>query len=116
MPRMTSEQLKEARLRKREEEERLRVEEEERLRAEKQKKLEEQAAREAALVPLRERLAYLQQNSQRTAQLKSVLLGLYEEIDKLAKRAPADQITELALKRTNDVIKKCKDLMKGDEF
>jgi DNA repair exonuclease SbcCD ATPase subunit len=48
--------------------------------------------------------------------LKSVLDGLYDEVDKLFKKAPADEITELALKRINDFIKRAKQLLKGDPF
>lgn len=65
---------------------------------------------------LRARLVYLRENWHRTDQLDSVLEVLYLEMDKLSKKAPADEATELATKRVNDVIQRGKELMKGVEF
>jgi hypothetical protein len=48
--------------------------------------------------------------------LASVLAGLYDEIDKLAKKAPADEITELGLRQTNSVISAAKEFLAGDPF
>lgn len=48
--------------------------------------------------------------------LDSVLEGFYDEMDKLAKKAPADEITELGLKRVNELIKQSKELLAGDPF
>jgi hypothetical protein len=48
--------------------------------------------------------------------LRSVLAGLYDEIDKLTKKAPADEITELGLRQVNAVITGVKELLAGDPF
>ena len=64
----------------------------------------------------RSREEYLGDNRDRMNELDSVLDGLYTEIDKLCKKAPADEVTELALKRVNALITACKELLKGDEF
>ena len=48
--------------------------------------------------------------------LSSVLDGLYEEIDKLCKKAPAEQVTELVLVQVNDIIRAIKDLAKDDPY
>lgn len=102
MAKLTGKELAErARQRREEKEEHLQREEDERL---------------AEIEPLRRRLAYLRGQKGRRDQLKSVLDGLYDEMDKLSKKAPADQVTELALKRINDVIRRGKELMQGDEF
>jgi hypothetical protein len=86
----------------------------------KRRKIEEkkkaQAAREAEVARLCSRLAYLRANADRGDQLSSVLNGLYMEMDKLSKKAPADEVTELALRKVNAVITGCKELMRGDEF
>ena len=109
MPRLTSEQLQAARHKKVKEEAKQRM-------AEERKQREEEAAREAELAPLRERLAKIRALAGKKEQLKSVLKGYYDEMDKLSKKAPADQVTELALRRTNDLIRQCKELLQGDSF
>jgi len=48
--------------------------------------------------------------------LESVSLGMYEEIEKLTKKAPAEQVTELALEQVNDLIGEAKELMKEDRY
>jgi gamma-glutamylcysteine synthetase len=48
--------------------------------------------------------------------LKSVALGLYEEVDKLSKKAPAELVTDLALQQINDVIRETKELIKEDAY
>lgn len=48
--------------------------------------------------------------------MDSVSLGLYEEVDKLSKKAPADMITDLALEQVNDVIRDTKQLLEGDAY
>lgn len=98
MPRLTPDELTEARRRKRLERERTQEEAERRM-AEK-----------------RERLEFLEVTEERRQQIKSVLEGLYDEIDKLTKKAPADEITELALRRVNGIINAAKELLKGDPF
>ena len=48
--------------------------------------------------------------------LDSVSLGMYEEIDKLTKKAPAEQITPLVLEQVNDVIQETKQLVCEDPY
>lgn len=48
--------------------------------------------------------------------LTSVMEGLYIEIEKLTKKAPTEQITELALEQINDVIKDTKELIQNDSY
>jgi hypothetical protein len=46
--------------------------------------------------------------------LESELNGLYDEMDKLGRKAPNEPITNLQLKIVNNVVKKAKYLMSGD--
>lgn len=46
--------------------------------------------------------------------LDSELTGLYDEMDKLAKKAPNEPVTDLQLKIVNNFIKKAKYLLHGD--
>jgi hypothetical protein len=48
--------------------------------------------------------------------LDSVSHGLYDEIDKLAKKAPAEPVTDLALEQINDVIRETKQLVQSDPY
>ena len=48
--------------------------------------------------------------------LESVSLGLYDEIDKLAKKAPAEPVTDLVLTQTNQVIRETKELVTDDLY
>jgi hypothetical protein len=48
--------------------------------------------------------------------LDSVSHGLYDEIDKLAKKAPAEPVTDLALEQINDVIRETKQLIQSDPY
>lgn len=48
--------------------------------------------------------------------LQSVTHGLYIEIEKLTKKAPAETITDLALEQINNVIEDTKTLMQGDAY
>jgi hypothetical protein len=48
--------------------------------------------------------------------LQSVSSGLYIEIDKLSKKAPAEKVTDLVLKQMNDVIKESKELVTEDAY
>jgi DNA repair exonuclease SbcCD ATPase subunit len=82
-----------------------------------------QAGREAAqeevkrqLAEKRERLKQLEETRQQWDLLNSVLTGLYDEFDKLTKKAPADEITELGLRRVNELIRQAKQLLVGDPF
>lgn len=48
--------------------------------------------------------------------LESELAGLYDEIDKLAKKAPNEPVTSLQMKIVNSFVKKSKHLLSGDTF
>lgn len=48
--------------------------------------------------------------------LDSVSLGLYDEIDKLSKKAPAEPVTALVLSQVNDVIRETKQLAEDDSY
>ncbi len=48
--------------------------------------------------------------------LDSVSLGLYEEIDKLSKKAPSEPVTSLVLNQVNDVIRETKLLAVDDPY
>lgn len=48
--------------------------------------------------------------------LQSVCKGLYEELDKLAKKSPAEQVTPLVFDQVNDVIREAKKLASDDQF
>lgn len=48
--------------------------------------------------------------------LKDVSSGLYEEVDKLCKKAPAESVTDLVLSQANTVIKETKQLAGSDPF
>ena len=48
--------------------------------------------------------------------LESVSLGLYEEIDKLAKKAGAEEVTALVLEQVNDVIREARELVLDDPY
>ena len=48
--------------------------------------------------------------------LDSVSRGLYDEIDKLAKKAPAEPLTDLALEQVNDIIRGTKQLITSDPY
>lgn len=65
---------------------------------------------------LEEKLQQCEENARQYQLLKSVVEGLYVEIDKLTKKAPAELVTELALEQINNVIKDTKDLMQDDPY
>jgi ElaB/YqjD/DUF883 family membrane-anchored ribosome-binding protein len=48
--------------------------------------------------------------------LESVSLGLYDEIDKLAKKAPAEPVTDLVFAQMNQVIRETKELVEDDPY
>jgi hypothetical protein len=69
-----------------------------------------------AIERLTKRLEDLRQKQQKTDLLQSVSLGLYDEMDKLAKKAGADEVTNLALDLVNDFIRDSKTLLSEDEY
>jgi hypothetical protein len=50
------------------------------------------------------------------ALLSSVSLGLYDEVDKLTKKAPSEPVTDLVLSQVNDVIREVKELAQDDPY
>lgn len=49
-------------------------------------------------------------------QISSELGGLYMEIDKIYKKAPEEQISDLTVKNVNQLIKDTKDTIQGDPY
>ena len=70
----------------------------------------------SAIQSLSAKIRALRERERRVDILENVSLGLYEELDKLAKKAPADQVTDLVLEQTNDVIREAKELLSDDPF
>lgn len=71
---------------------------------------------EEAITTLSNRLKQCIQNQKQLILLDSVSLGLYTEIDKLSKKAPAESVTDLALEQMNDVIRETKELIDSDPY
>ncbi len=66
----------------------------------------------AIISALQAKLAEMTNNQRKQlALLESVSLGLYEEVDKLSKKAPAELVTDLVLTQTNDIIRETKQLV-----
>jgi hypothetical protein len=80
------------------------------------KRKRQQAAIEEAIRILAGKLESLQQSTERLQLLESVSLGLYDELDKLAKKAGADEVTDLVLEQVNDVIREVKELIQEDPY
>jgi hypothetical protein len=78
----------------------------------------EQLAQIGESISVLERRLYECMHNQRDqlTLLDSVSRGLYDEIDKLAKKAPAEPITDLALGQINDVIRETKQLVTSDPY
>jgi hypothetical protein len=79
--------------------------------------------RSAKLIELREVVATLtekipeiEESGEQRDLLESVAEGLYEETDKLCKKAPAEQVTELLLEQVNQIIGEAKELIEGDAY
>lgn len=62
----------------------------------------------------RQRRSY--ESSKKLSLLTSVAVGLYEETDKLSKKAPAERVTDLMLEQVNDVIRETKELITDDTY
>jgi len=90
MPRLSPKELQEAKRARQEEREAM---------ARKRGEEKEQAAKEKA----------------RHEQLVSVTVALYDEMDKLNRKAPAMTISQLSLERVNKLIKSAKDLMQQEK-
>ena len=70
----------------------------------------------AAITSLAKRLNELTATQKTLDLLESVSLGLYEELDKLAKKAGAEEVTELVLEQVNDVIRESRELVTDDPY
>jgi hypothetical protein len=71
---------------------------------------------ESVIPPLMKASSELKAQQQTLDLLQSVSKGLYEEVDKLAKKSPADQISSLVLGQVNDLIRESKELASNDPF
>src|SRR5947208_511230 len=71
---------------------------------------------ESVIPALQTRAGELGEIQKKLNLLQSVSLGLYEEIDKLAKKAGADEVTPLVLEQVNDVIREAKELVSDDPY
>jgi hypothetical protein len=87
------------------------------------KKATSKVDRSAKLAEIREIAAELEDRIQgfdkareQRELLDSVAEGLYEETDKLCKKAPGEQVTELLLDQVNQVIQETKDLITKDPY
>jgi hypothetical protein len=69
-----------------------------------------------AIVELTKKLDDLRGKQKQLDLLQSVSFGLYDEMDKLAKKAGADQVTDLALEQVNDFIRDAKALLSEDPY
>ncbi|MEM3094246.1 MAG: hypothetical protein QXX64_01280 [Nitrososphaera sp.] len=102
MPRLTTQELQEAKRRKQEEEQR---------RKEEQAK-EEHRQREEHAIAVRQR----REAQERYETLASVAQSLYTELDKLAKKAPAEKLTDFSLKMVNGLIEDVKKFLYDDTY
>lgn len=75
------------------------------------KEAERQAEAEAA----EQRDQWLIAAQERSNQLQSVADGLYEEVDKIARKWPAMPVTERTVTRVNNVLGAIRDLLKEEE-
>jgi hypothetical protein len=111
MPRLTPQELNEAKRRKAEQEEIEMAARVEREAAEAQQWAEQEEAREAARAVWRE-------TRTRFGRLETMTIALYDEIDKLTKKAPKERLSPLAFDKVNTVIRAARELTKDhtDEF
>ena len=85
--------------------------------SDRQHRTAQQAQISEAIATLEIRLQRCRQDQRKQlTMLDSVSLGLYDEIDKLAKKAPAESVTDLALEQINDVIRDTKKLVASDPY
>jgi len=61
-------------------------------------------------------LEVLSTSQKKLALFESVSTGLYEEVDKLTKKAPAESVTDLMLDQVNDIIRETKELLSDDPY
>lgn len=84
--------------------------------AEIQKRQDQLNQTQEAIQQLQDQLKSFSENKETHRLLTSVTDGLYIEIEKLTKKAPSEQVTQLALEQINDVIKDTKNLLKADPY
>lgn len=80
--------------------------------------LREQKKQEAlsCVQNLREFRSKTREERDKLLQMENVALGLYDEIDKLTKKAPAEPVTDLALEALNDIIGETKAIASADAY
>ncbi|MDX6577824.1 MAG: hypothetical protein QOE96_3777 [Blastocatellia bacterium] len=79
-----------------------------------QRRLEEEQQELAAQRERADELRQMLRVKRAYGMLVSEVTGLYDEMDKLAKKAPNEPVTTLQLKIINSFIKKAKQLLSGD--
>ena len=82
----------------------------------KERRTEKRAAIEAARDELEADVASTKEDMSQTDLLKSVTDGLYEELDKLSKKAPVDEATDLVVDHVNTVIEDVRALAPNDVY
>ena len=65
---------------------------------------------------LKQRLQASFADAKRLALLQSVAAGLYDEADKLSKKAPAESASDLMLEQVNDIIRETRELLQEDVY
>lgn len=79
-------------------------------------RIDQQTQLNEAIDILVTRLQQCKHHQKELTLLDSVSLGLYEEVDKLAKKAAAEEVTELALGQINGLINDTKKLLDSDQY
>ena len=65
---------------------------------------------------LKQRLQASYSDSKKLSLLQSVAAGLYDEADKLSKKAPAESASDLMLEQVNDIIRETRELLQEDVY
>lgn len=82
----------------------------------KERRIEKRADIDRVLTRLDGNLATARSDQSRADMLVSVANGLYEELEKLSKKAPVDDATDLVVEHVNDVINDVRDLAASDLY
>lgn len=82
----------------------------------KQRRTEQLEYVSGRIAPLQASLREAEEQEKKRHLLESVSRGLYDEVDKLAKKVPADEVTKLVLTQVNDLIKETKELITDDPY
>lgn len=119
MPRLTPEELQEAKRRRaaeRQAEEEQLAESERARQEHEQRAAEESEAREIAReMRERERMTQARDLQDRHAQLASFVDGIYDEVNKLSIKWPLHEANKLTVDRTNRAVREAKALLAGDK-